>query len=215
MVWSGTWRFAPSQVAQATAPVRDRLTVLASEKHPGSYERLAASVDGEAYYWSSADPLRTPGYARKLDLMARAVHRRGGLWVAPAAPGFDARLLGGRKVVPRRDGRTLRRSLDVALGSDPDMVGLISWNEYSENSHVEPSREEGGRALTVLADALGARPASTADLDSSTSSPTGAQYGLPLLGAFAVVLVGGAALLARRRRAAHRRRLGGEHPWTP
>ena len=123
--------------------------------------------------------------------MARAVHRRGGLWVAPAAPGFDARLLGGRKVVPRRDGRDAARGRSTSRWARTrTCVGLISWNEYSENSHVEPSREDGGRALAVLADALGARPASTGDLDSSQSSPTGAQYGLPLLGAFAVVLAG-------------------------
>lgn len=207
-IWSGTWRFSPAQVAQVTAPLRSSLQVLASEKDPGRYASLAGSVDGDAYYWSSADPFRTPGYAAKLRRMSAAVHRSGGIWVAPAAPGFDARLIGGRKVVPRRGGATLRRSLDQATASSPDVVGLISWNEYSENSHVEPSRAHGFQELRVLADVLGAKAPNDADLDSSQSAPTGGQYGLPLLGGFVVVLLGGAALLSRRRRAAGRREAG-------
>jgi hypothetical protein len=202
VVWSGTWRYSRADVARATAPVRDRVLVLASEKDPGAFPRLAGAVDGNAYYWSSGDPLRTPGYAERLRAMGAAVRRTGGVWIAPAAAGFDARLIGGEKNVPRRGGETLRRALDEAAASGPDVVGVISWNEYSENSHVEPSRAYGMRELRVLADVLGARAPSAGDLDSSQSSPTGARYGLPVLGGFAVVLLGGAALMSRRRREA-------------
>jgi hypothetical protein len=213
VILSGTWEYGAAQVAAMTAPVRRRLTVLASERHAGSYARLASSVDGNAYYWSSGDPLTTPGYERKLRQMAAAVHRRGGLWVAPAAPGFDARLIGGRMTVGRRNGATLRASLQAAEGADPDLIGLISWNEYSENSHIEPSRMYGTRSLQTLADVLGAQPPSAGDLDSSVSAPTGTRHGLPLLAGFTVVLLGGAALLARRRRASHRSRT--THPPDP
>ena len=89
--------------------MRGRLLVLASEKDAGGVRRLAGLVDGDAYYWSSVDPLRTPGYREKLAAMERTVHGQGGLWIAPAAPGFDARKVGGTKVVERRDGATLRR----------------------------------------------------------------------------------------------------------
>jgi hypothetical protein len=207
VIWSGTWRFTPEEVAGVTSALRPGLTVLATEKNVRGIRRLAGAVDGDAYYWSSADPLRTPGHARKLVAMGRAVHRIGGVWTAPAAAGFDARLVGGRKIVPRRTGETLRASLDAATASSPDAVGLVSWNEYSENSHIEPSRQYGYQELRVLADVLRshAEIAPAAELDSSSSSsPTGTRHGLPLLAGFTAVLLGG-ALVARRRRAGYRR----------
>jgi hypothetical protein len=200
VIWSGTWKYSARAIARVTARVRRSLLVLATEKQPGDYPRLARAVDGDAYYWSSADPLRTPGYESKLRRMSLAVHRGHGLWVAPAAPGFDARLVGGTMVVPRRGGETLRRSLDAAAGSAPDAVGLISWNEFSENSQIEPSASHGFESLRVVADVQNAQPPSTGDFDSSASPPTGAAYGLPLLGGFLAVLLGGGALAARRRR---------------
>jgi hypothetical protein len=211
VIWAGTWRFTPAQVAGVTHGLRHSMLVLASDKSPHAYARIASSFDGDAYYWSSADPLRTPGHLRKLRAMSAVVHRRGGLWVAPAAPGFDARLIGGRTLVPRRGGATLRHSLDDATASTPDVIGLISWNEFTENSYVEPSRRYGFTALRTLADVLGAQPPVEGGFDSSQSAQTGARYGLPLLGGFIAVLLPGAFLLGRRRR----RRDGARPPRAP
>jgi len=83
--------------------------------------------------------------------MAEAVHANGGLWIAPAAPGFDARLIGGERVVERKDGAMLESQFRAALSSSPDAIGLISWNEFTENSHIEPSCNYGVRAIEVLA----------------------------------------------------------------
>lgn len=201
VIWSGTWRFTPGEVAKVTAGLGDRLQILASERDREGYERLAGSVDGNAYYWSSADPLHTPGYKRKLKEMADAVHRHGGLWVAPAAPGFDARLIGGRRIVPRRSGETLREELDAATASAPDALGLISWNEYSENSHIEPSKRYGFESIRALADVLKAQAPTASDLDSSHSAPTGPRYGIPVLSGFLLLLFGGGVMMSRRRRA--------------
>jgi hypothetical protein len=169
VIWSGTWRFSRAEVARAVSPVRDRLLVLASEKDPEGVRRLAGLVDGDAYYWSSADPLGTPGYREKLAAMERMVHGQGGRWIAPAAPGFDARKVGGTKVVERRDGATLVASLGAARASSPDAVGLISWNEFSESSYVEPSRRYGRRYLDVLASL--ARPPASEAAPKTTAKP--------------------------------------------
>jgi hypothetical protein len=177
VIWSGTWRYSRAEVARAVQPVRDRLLILSSEKDPEGVRRLAGLVDGDAYYWSSADPLRTPGYREKLAAMERTVHGQGGHWIAPAAPGFDARKLGGRRVVERRDGATLVESLGAAMTSSPDAVGLISWNEFSESSYVEPSQRYGRRYLDVLASvtrppAPEAAPETTATPDPKTAPRT-------------------------------------------
>lgn len=154
VIWSGTWEFSTQEIASVVQDKRNRTYILASEKNLKGYQRLSGLVDGDAYYWSSVDPDTHPGYLEKLVAMSDAVHQDGGLWVAPAAPGFDSRLLGGDRVVNRESGDTLQKELRVAIQSSPDAIGLISWNEFSENSHIEPSQVYGYQFIEILADTL-------------------------------------------------------------
>jgi hypothetical protein len=200
MIWSGTWKFSTEDIALVTQPRRDRLLILASERNPEEYGRLAGHVDGDAYYWSAVDPVTDPGYQGKLNEMSEAIHAGNGLWLAPAAPGFDARLVGGERVIERRDGETLRREMDAVVTSSPDAIGLISWNEFSENTHIEPSENHGARYLEVLADILGGTAPAGGDIDSSEpGEATRTNHALPLLGAMAALLVGGLAVIGWRR----------------
>ena len=155
IIWSGTWEFSREEIAEVTSTRRDDLLILASEKNVDGYLRLADIVDGNAYYWSSVNPETQPGYGEKLQEMANAIHSYNGIWVAPAAPGFDARLIGGSRVVERDEGETLRLQFTTAMTSSPDALGIISWNEFSENSHIEPSCEHSNHYLVVIADLLG------------------------------------------------------------
>lgn len=84
--------------------MRSRLTVLGTEKNPEGCRRLARVTDGDAYYWSSVNPDTNDRHETKLRAMAGAVHGAGGYWMAPFAPGFDARKVGGTKSVPRDGG---------------------------------------------------------------------------------------------------------------
>ncbi len=167
VIWSGTWEFSPEEIDEITGQHRDRLLILASEKNRDDYLEIARSVDGNAYYWSSVDPDRFPDYQEKLDQMGEAVHEYQGIWIAPAAPGFDARLIEGTRVIDRKDGETLLKELSAAYASSPDAVGLISWNEFSENTHIEPSRNYGMRALEVLAQFNQMGPPEVVEFDSS------------------------------------------------
>ena len=205
VIWSGTWRFTDAEVAGVTGPRRDRLKILASERSVDGFARLARHVDGDAYYWSSVNPDTSPDYGAKLQEMGAAVHEAEGLWIAPAAPGFDARLVGGTTVVDRQDGKMLERQLGAAIRSLPDAIGLISWNEFSENSQVEPSVKYGDRSLKVLADARKTNFVSLGDFDSSSPGGTDSSGGLGrLLAILAVVGIGavGAGVVVRRRRRA-------------
>jgi hypothetical protein len=166
VVWSGTWEFSTQDIEDVVQDKTEHLLILASEKNVKGYERLSGLVDGDAYYWSSVNPGAHPKYPEKLIAMGEAVHNDGGIWVAPAAPGFDARLVGGTTVIDRKDGDTLRAELTVAHQSMPDAIGLISWNEFSENSHIEPSEKHGHRYLDVLREMLPLTP-QPADIDSS------------------------------------------------
>jgi hypothetical protein len=209
-IWSGTWAYSHDDVARVVAPVHDSMLVLNTEKSLKGYQRLADVTDGDAYYWSSVNPATNANYAGKLTELSRAIHADGKYWIAPFAPGFDARKVGGSMTVERRDGATLRTEYGTALASSPDLLGLISWNEFSENSYVEPSVKYGRRYLDVLADLRQAVPATPrAAVDSSEpGGGSGLPFGLgngsrtwAMLGTLVLFFGGIAALrpLVRRR----------------
>jgi hypothetical protein len=206
---SGTWHYSLDDLQFITAPVASRLTLLATEKNVEGYERVASAFDGDLYYWSSADPQRNSRHREKLQAMADVVRGHCGIWVAPVAPGFDARDVGGRSVVDRRDGETLRLSWDAALATNPDAVGVISWNEYSENTHIEPSTGFGTRYLDVLSELTGAKESIAAgEVDSSGPRGNGT-WGRGLL-TISVLL---ASVLLVTVLGMWRRRHQGDLPW--
>ena len=208
VIWSGTWKYTPQEIAQVTQGRRSSLLILASERNLDGYNRLADLVDGNAYYWSSVNPDTFTGYAGKLVGMSQAVHQHAGLWIPPAAPGFDARLIGGTSVVDRKNGDTFRTQINTAMSSSPDALGIISWNEFSENSYIEPSKNYGTQYLDILKE-INHTPAPTiAEFDSSDEmtvfpevfpgSRTVALVGL------AVIILAGAVVIARRDMRANR-----------
>jgi hypothetical protein len=167
VIWSGTWKFSAQDIESVTTPRRKDLLILASEKDVAGYSRLANFVDGDAYYWSSVNPASYPGYGAKLINMSDAIHANDGLWIAPAAPGFDARLIGGTSVVDRNNGSTFKTEINTAISSSPDALGIISWNEFSENSYIEPSQKYGSQYLDILKSVLQTPAPTIAEFDSS------------------------------------------------
>jgi Glycosyl hydrolase family 71 len=201
VIWSGTWKYSREDVQNVVLGKRDQILILASEKNVDGYSRLADLVDGDAYYWSSVNPDTFPNYAEKLTGMSAAVHANGGLWIAPASPGFDARLIGGTTVVERKDGQTLQTQFNIALQSSPDAVGLISWNEFSENSHIEPSEKYDHRYLNVLANIRHVPGPVVRDFDSSVPGDTLDKVGMDrvvALGSVGLLVIVGLFIIIRR-----------------
>ncbi len=208
-IWSGTWKFSTPDIASvATQTRRDKVLLLASDRDVAGVQRLNGLIDGDAYYFSSVNPDTFGNYQGKLNAMSQAVHAMHGLWIAPAAPGFDARMIGGTTVVDRKNGQTLRIEMNAAWQSSPDAIGLISWNEFSENSYIEPSEKYGKQyleLLTTLAQA-GAPRGSNLNLGISlnfdSSDPGMGTEGFVLkiaaLGMIAALVVGGMVAIARR-----------------
>jgi hypothetical protein len=94
----------------------------------------------------------------------------------------------------------LRLEINAAVASSPDAVGLISWNEYSENSEIEPSQRYGGTSLQVVASVEHAKAPVVQDFNSS--DPAGFHAGasqLVILGVFVLMLGGSVAVVVRRR----------------
>jgi hypothetical protein len=187
VVLSGTWQFSTADIKQIAEPLRSKLLIVASERSAADYARVAPYVGGDLYYWASVNPETMQGYQQKLVDLGNAVRSYGGVWIAPAAPGFDARLIGGQSAVDRRGSATLRAEWQAALSSLPNAIGIISWNEFSENTYIEPSQKYGTTALDTVRDLAGAAGPS-GELDSST--PDGGGSSVP-----PIAIVSGTALV--------------------
>ena len=71
---------------------------------------------------------------------------------APAVqPGFDDRLIPGRDgtLQERENGLTYSRNFDIVLAHDPDWIFINSWNEWWENSQIEPGELYGNQYLEI------------------------------------------------------------------
>lgn len=71
------------------------------------------------------------------------------LWAPSISPGYDERLIPGRSgfYFDRDDGRYYLASYTHAATSYPDWVWITSFNEWWENTHIEPSMRYGYRYL--------------------------------------------------------------------
>ena len=165
---------------------------------PTRPQRTALPPHGGAF---AVNPETNPTHAGKLVDIAAAVRAHRGIWIAPAAPGFDAREIGGTTVVERLGGETLREEWQAALNSIPDAIGVISWNEFSENTHIEPSLEYGMDTLEVLAGLTGAPRPIAIDFDSSApeGSPDKSPVRFLSIGLFLFVMLASTSVMVRRR----------------
>jgi hypothetical protein len=73
------------------------------------------------------------------------------LWAATITPGYDERKIPERAglLLPREDGGTYQGTFDAALKSDPDWVLITSFNEWWENTYIEPSVTYGWKYIDL------------------------------------------------------------------
>ncbi len=78
--------------------------------------------------------------------------------VGGAFPGFhdiykEVGVSEGYGFLDDQGGETFRFTLELALSNHPDMVQLITWNDYGEGTIIEPTEEFGYRYLEMVQDA--------------------------------------------------------------
>jgi hypothetical protein len=83
-------------------------------------------------------------------------------------PGFDDTGVWGWGDGPRRsDARgiaTLRRTFDHALDGGPELVQVVTWNDFNEGTEAEPTRERGFELLDAIETWWGERTGRPVDL---------------------------------------------------
>lgn len=155
VIWQGSRKYSAATLSAVGAPLRSRLRILGDETSWSSGR--APFLDGNAYYWSSQNPYSNPQSFQQLASLAAAVRASGSnpdgtakVWVAPVTPGYNKQLAGGSACVPRRGGQTVRTLFIGNSATHPDDFGLISWNEISEGSYLDPMTRYGSQDLDAL-----------------------------------------------------------------
>jgi hypothetical protein len=88
------------------------------------------------------------------------------------------------------------------MTSAPDALGIISWNEFSENSYIEPSQNYGFTYLNILSEINHLPVPQIGEFDSSEPAATFAEV-LPYskwvaLGGIFTLILSGFIVVARR-----------------
>jgi hypothetical protein len=141
VVWTGSHHYPLSTLREVSKAVRGRFFLVGDEGPTVSSDRLRV-FDGLTYYWSSQNPYANPQSFSQLRELAHHVHAANKPWFAPFAPGYQNQLEGGI-CVPRRHGDTLKRLYNGNRKSNPQAMCLISWNEITEGTYIEPLRRYG------------------------------------------------------------------------
>ncbi|MGH7691817.1 MAG: hypothetical protein ACREOA_03815 [Candidatus Dormibacteria bacterium] len=141
-------KFPQATVARVWASQHTR-AYLVGDETAASWPRDAAYLDATSYYWSSENPVTNRAAGSDVRQLAQEVHGAGKLWFAPFIPGYDDQLVGGN-CVPRNGLQTLRSVWQVNAASHPDAWFGISWNEFVENTYLEPSQAYGSTYLDEL-----------------------------------------------------------------
>jgi uncharacterized protein YgiM (DUF1202 family) len=125
---------------------------------------IAEGIDGCCLYAGAMDGMYAfniawaDGSAARFQRERSAVISRGGsVYIPTVHPGWDEDLIAAKEGRPnptsRRDragGQFLTNSWNGAVTAAGDVIMVVSWNEFMENSHIEPSQLYGTQALDVL-----------------------------------------------------------------
>ena len=142
-------RKAPLATVQAiSTALRPSLYLIGDETYQ-SWSRDAPYLDASSYYWSSQNPYQNQSSGQQVLSLASQVRASGSHWFAPFIAGYDKLLVGGT-CIPRNGTETLDRVWALNAASHPDAWFGISWNEFVENTYLEPTVRYGTTYLDAL-----------------------------------------------------------------
>jgi len=149
VMWLDSRKFSLSTIKAVSQAMKPYVYLLGDET-VSSWKNDAGYLDGTSYYWSTQNPWTNARAGSAVTDLAAAVHADGKRWFAPFIAGYNKQLLGG-SCVQRRGTETLTELWQINGASRPDGWFGISWNEFVENTYLEPSKRYGTRYLDALA----------------------------------------------------------------
>jgi hypothetical protein len=152
VIWNGSRKYPVSTLQSMSAAFRSKLRIIGDETTWSTAR--APYLDGNAYYWSSQNPYSNPQSFAQVKSLAASVRASGRnpdgsakAWIAPLAPGYNKQLAGGSSCTPRNGGNTLKTIFNGNRSSNPDAWALISWNEITEGTYIDPMTRFGRQDL--------------------------------------------------------------------
>ncbi len=152
---TGSRKYGDADLIKISNAVRDRMFLVGDESNTTLTDARLALFDALTYYWSSQNPYANPGSFAAIKNIGDKVHAAGKRWYSPFTPGYNSSLIGGSSCVPRKNGDTIRALWNGNSASNPDGWGFISWNEFAENTYIEPMQKWGSTSLNVLSSVIG------------------------------------------------------------
>jgi len=149
VMWLNSRKYSP-QTIQAVSQAVQPYVYLLGDETAASWPNDGRYLDGTSYYWSTQDPWNNSRAGSALTELAGLVHADGKRWFAPFIAGYNKQLMGGT-CVERRGTQTLAELWQLNSTTGPDGWFGISWNEFVENTYLEPSKRYGTMYLDALA----------------------------------------------------------------
>jgi len=149
VMWLNSRKFSVETVQAVSKAMRPYVYLLGDET-ASSWPRDAQYLDGTSYYWSTQDPWKNSSSGAAVSQLAAQVHADGKRWFAPFIAGYNKQLMGG-SCVERRGTETLSKLWRINGATRPEGWFGISWNEFVENTYLEPSKLYGSTYLDALA----------------------------------------------------------------
>lgn len=144
--------------AKLNQPITYARQNLNPEYHP--------TIEGAYIWWTDDD-----SYIEDFSSFSRALVDAGELdfFMTMAAPGFDDRGVNGwgngPRVTPRDHLSIFEKTFEQAFVGDPEIIQLVTWNDFNEGTAIEPTLEKGYRYLNALETWIGERTGRTVNLD--------------------------------------------------
>ncbi len=122
---------------------------LVGDETAASWPRDQPYLNATSYYWSSENPWTNGRAQSDIVALGAEVHASGKNWFSPFIPGYDKQLVGG-SCVPRDGVATMQKVWAINSASHPEGWFGISWNEFVENTYLQPSLRYGAQYLAAL-----------------------------------------------------------------
>lgn len=150
---SAEWRIVLPQVHPTPVYCRQNLQ---PEYHP--------PIDS-AYIWCTIDSEQKSFVEQAQDFVSKG---RLAFFMTMACPGFDDSGVygwgGGIRRTPREGLSVFEKTLNDGLDANPELLQLVTWNDFNEGTTLEPTLSYGFRYLDALALALKERYGRPANL---------------------------------------------------
>jgi hypothetical protein len=124
------------------ADQRKSILIIGDEHGMKEWSRgVSDYFDGDGWYWSDENPYTNPNAFNTIAQLASMLRSQQKLWFAPLNGGYNKSNFGiGGSCILRNQGETMRRVYEGNKASAPNGWMYISWNEFYENTYVEPSK---------------------------------------------------------------------------